>query len=380
MQLSSEELKVRLLAALDAVARDPERAPDDHVDLARKVRGFPREVVDSAFAATLADLVVQRKPGEAARSTAFVAAEQFAHYAGADCFGPRSKAQVAALLRDRTATKDPVARLEAVRARAYLHELRRAVGGSTTLAELEAETELREVEPGLWLDLAVWELAPHAYIEQLGMALERRTMEPAAILPRLKTLVRLHGAGIAQMALDTCCLFLHRFGRYEDARSLVARAERIAPVGWTIPCKDPVTGAFRGYRTGDSLLVDFEAEIGKTRYPVDVLQRYRQLAIPLFSWQDDAQLPDTVLKFLEITQRRLEVIEILEIAKNIKIKDQNGRDWFAMIVFPRLLNVKSLAVQKPRARKIAAFDAPKPEPRPKTTEVENLLAHAGFYT
>ena len=380
VQIDRDELQERLFRALDAIARDPERAPDDHIDLARAARGLAPDVVDTAFAAALARLVVGRPPGEAARSMAFVAAEQFAHHAGADRFGPKTKAQVAGLLRDQAGTTERKSRIEAARARAHLHELRRAVGAPTTLAELDAESELRDLEPGLWLDLAQQDLAPDAFLKYLEIAIESRQLAPSELLPRLQSLIRGHGAGIAQRALDVCCQFLHRLGRYEVARGLVARAERIAPLGWTIPCQDPVTKASKGYGTAARLIADFREELTITRYPVHIIQRYRILAIPLFAYEDYESVPEATWTFLEIAQSLVDpaTLWLLAMDESYRANDQNGRDWFSAVVFSSRLSVKLADVLQTGSPAAAAFAPPKSEPRLAITATSKLLVSAGF--
>lgn len=382
VQLSRAALEEKLFLSLDAIARDPERAPDDHVDLARTARGLPPDVVDLAFAAALSRLVVGRPPGDPARSVVFLAAEQFAHQAGADRFGPGTKGLVATMLGETGAAPDEENRFEGVRARAHLHELRRAVGAPTTLAEIEAETELRELEPGLWLDLAEQELPSDAYLREVSLALEGRRMYPPEILPRLRNLIRLHGAGPAQRALDVCCLFLHRYGRYEEVRDLIARAERIAPRGWTIPCEDPVLGGNKGFRDAADLIAALEADLEVGASAVHVIQRYRILAIPLFAWHDE--VPDLKMpsKFIEISLRELGISSLWHLATDVRnrAEDQNGRDWFGTIVFQMHPSPGQRAAHRFDSAAFSAFSAPTRRLRSTNSGAPQLLRTAGFGT
>lgn len=375
MTISAQDLEERLALALDHVAREPARAPDRHVDLGKEARVLPTETVDQATAGALRKLLADRTPSDPLRSTIFIAAEQFAHEAGADRFGPRTRKEIALLLKERPDFSSLTDNIEAAHARAHLHELRRAVGVGTSLRELETDTGMKEFAPGLWLDLAQRELSSDAYLRKFDAFLTSRSILPTEILPRLKSMVRIHGATTAQLALNLSCRFLHQFGRYDEARDLLFRAERLSSLGWTMPCEDEPYKGIVGYQTAEEIIEDFRQAIHDASTPKLVLQRYRIMLIPFFSSDTGTLSTNLTSNFLEVALNHISQSELWVLVTDAKylIKDQNGRDWFASVAISRL--------PKPVPPTASVADPPfkSPARKPKFVGgVGKLLIGAGF--
>lgn len=216
-----------------------ERSDDRIVEVAERARGMATELTDRAFATALRSTLDGFHANWDLKCEVMVLAEQFAHLAGARSFSSRTHSLLADLrhrVHDTEGTsREPVSDRAYPAFRAYLLALARTIGMSVTVQDMEREELLRKQEPTLWMDLATECLARSAYIDSVRDLLENDAFSLFDLVRRLPMIVQHQGVPIAQEVLEAACRHLYGRGKYDDAWSLIMRAEDFESRGWRLP-------------------------------------------------------------------------------------------------------------------------------------------------
>ena len=290
--VDEDEFADAIASAFREAARYRERSDDRIVQMARRARGLAAEINDRVFAAALRSILGEVRINSEAGCEVMVLAEQFAHLAGAKSFSRETHSLVSEMRRLAPASQqlDGASESPSLHAafRARVLALARAIGMSITVQDLKQEELLREHEPMLWLDLATECFAPDVYVRSVWSLLEADALSPFELVRRLPMIVRHQGVSSAQEVLDAACHHLYGRGRYDDAWTLIVRAEDFEPRGWRLPLGGRAVdvsglGTARDYTK--ALL--FDPLTFSNADAVRIVERFRSHMTPYYALIDD---------------------------------------------------------------------------------------------
>ena len=286
------EIAAAIEDALREAVKHRERSDGRIVQVAERARGIAVELSDRAFAAALRSILAEVRNNWEAGCEVMVLAERFAHLAGAKSFSRETRSLIAELRQHVPDSQqlDGVSGSPGLPAafRAYVLALARTIGVSITVRDLKREKLLRKQEPMLWLDLVTECLAPDVYVDSVRSLLEADAFSPFEFVRRLPMIVRHQGVSIAQEVLDAACHHLYGKGRYDDAWTLITRAEDFESRGWRLPVSGRVVDVSGLSTTRDytkTLLFD-PLEFSNAD-AVRIVERFRSHMASHFSLIDD---------------------------------------------------------------------------------------------